>query len=151
MGLGPQQFGDRLVELLPQLMQEISRYENNYVTSGKITCQQFLVLEHLSHRKECKMNELVTSIQTSFSSATAMIDRLVNHGLARRLRGKEDRRTVFVSITKKGHEILDEVYLQKKEGIVQLFQRLSAEERKTYLDIIEKLVNKLSSVKGGVS
>ena len=71
--------------------------------------------------------------------------------LASRHRGKEDRRTVFVSITKKGHEILDEVYLQKKEGIVQLFQRLSAEERKTYLYIIEKLVNKLSSVKGGVS
>lgn len=150
MGIGPKQFGDRLVDLLPQLMREISVYENNYITSGKITCQQFLVLEQLSHQDQWKMNEFVQSIKASFSSTTEMIDRLSKHGLAKRKRGQQDRRTVIVEITDKGHKILEEVYQQKKLGIIQLFKRLSPKEREDYLMIIEKLVQKLSSVKGVV-
>lgn len=149
MGISPVKFGDRLVELLPQLMQEISRYENNYVTTGKITCQQFLVLDQLSQQKEWTMQEFVRSTDMKFSSATGMIDRLVKHGLARRRRGKEDRRTVLVMITKKGQDIINEVYSQKKQGIIQLFKRLNAQERQNYLDILQKLVSSLSSAKGG--
>ena len=146
MGIGPKEFGDRLVELLPQLMQEISRYEHNYVTTGKITCQQFLVLEQISQKPQWKMNELVRSMKASFSSTTGMIDRLVKHDLARRTRSKNDRRIVFVEMTSKGRKILEQVYRQKKEGIVQLFKRLSAKERGDYLRILQKLVHSLSSV-----
>ncbi|MCA9402222.1 MAG: MarR family transcriptional regulator [Candidatus Omnitrophica bacterium] len=151
MGISPVKFGDRLVELLPQLMQEISRYENNYVTTGKITCQQFLVLDQLSRKKEWTMQEFVRSTDMKFSSATGMIDRLVKHGLVRRRRGKEDRRTVLVMITIKGRDIISEVYSQKKHGIIQLFKRLNAQERQNYLDILQKLVSSLSSAKGGLS
>ncbi|MBZ0165823.1 MAG: MarR family transcriptional regulator [Candidatus Omnitrophica bacterium] len=148
MGISPIKFGDRLVELLPQLMQEISRYENNYVTTGKITCQQFLILDQLARQPEWTMNEFVRSNDMKFSSTTGMIDRLVKHGLAKRRRGKEDRRTVLVMITQKGQDIIDEVYSQKKKGIIQLFKRLNAHERQNYLDILQKLVNSLSSAKG---
>ena len=148
MGISPVKFGDRLVELLPQLMQEISRYENNYVTSGKITCQQFLVLDRLSRQKEWTMQEFVRATEMKSSSATGMIDRLVKHGLVRRRRGVQDRRSVLVMITKKGQGIVDEVYSQKKQGIIQLFKRLNAQERQNYLDILQKLVNSLSSAKG---
>ncbi|MBP9854143.1 MAG: MarR family transcriptional regulator [Candidatus Omnitrophica bacterium] len=149
MGLTPVKFGDRLVELLPQLMQEISRYENNYVTTGKITCQQFLVLDQLASQDQWTMNEFVHSMDKKFSSATGMIDRLVKHGLVKRKRGEDDRRTVFVAITDKGRSIIDEVYAQKKQGIIHLFKRLDSTERQNYLDIIEKLVNSLSSAQGG--
>lgn len=148
MSLTPRQFGDCLVELLPRLMKEISRYENNYVTSGKITCQQFLVLDQLAQRDAWKMNELTSVMQTSFSTTTGMISRLVNHGLAKRSHGESDRRTVWVSITPKGRRIIKEVFSQKKEGIVQVFKRLTAEERRLYLEIIQKLVDNLSSAKG---
>ncbi len=146
MGIGPKEFGDKLLELLPRLMQKISRYENNYVTSGKITCQQVIALDKLSQKKEWKMNEFVQAMNSSFSTITEMIGRLVKHGLARRTPGKEDRRTVYVQITAKGHKILDEIYRQKKQGIIQLFKRLSAQERQEYLRIIGKLVQSLSSV-----
>ena len=149
MGIGPAKFGDRLVDLLPQLMQEISRYENNYVTSGKITCQQFLVLDQLSRQSRWTMKEFVATTQTKFSSATGMIDRLVKHDLVSRKRSREDRRMVYIAITKKGRNIIEEVYQQKKKGIIQLFKRLNSAERQNYLDILDKLVNSLSSAKRG--
>ena len=140
-----EEFGDRLVGLLPRLTQEINRHENNYVTTGKITLPQFVVLECLSHQKICKMNMLAVTTGTSFSTATGMVDRLVNHGLARRVPGEEDRRTVLVSITDKGRKILEQVYSQKRSGIIRLFSRISVKERQEYLDILQKIVHNLSN------
>lgn len=142
------QFGSRLIELLPQLMQEITRYEHNYVTQGKITIPQFLVLEYLSKQRQCFMNEVAQATHTSFSTATGMVDRLVNHKLVKRTHGQDDRRTVLVSITSKGRNILNEVYTQKQQGIIKLFSRLDASERAQYLDILRKLVQNLSLTKG---
>lgn len=144
-----EEFGDRLVELLPRLMMEITRYEHNYVTAGKITIPQLLMLEHLSHLKESKMNELAVEINVSFSAATGMIDRLLEQKLVNRKRGEHDRRTVLVSITAKGKRIVDEVYAQKRDGIIELFSHLTSEERSQYIRILEKLVQNLSSVKKG--
>lgn len=148
MALSPEQFGDRLVELLPRLMQEISRHENNYITTGKITCQQFVALEFISRHANCPMNEFVRSVGVSFSAATGMIDRLVKHRLVTRHRGKEDRRMVYVSATVKGRKIVQEVYGQKKKGMIELFRKVSPHDRQTYLEILEKLVARLATTKG---
>ena len=144
-----EKFGDRLIKLLPRLMQEITRYEHNYVTEGKITVPQLLMLEHLSHLEQCKMNELAECMDTSFSTATGMVDRLLNQELVTRKRGEQDRRTVWVSITSKGERIVKEVYTQKRNGIIRLFSHLSDEERSTYIGILEKLVRDLPTVQPG--
>ena len=140
-----EEFGDRLVQLLPRLTQEITRHENNYLTMGKITPPQLVVLEYLSHQKFCKMNMIATATDTSFSTATGMVDRLVKHDLVKRVPGKDDRRTVLVSITDKGRRILREVYSQKRSGLIRLFSRVSTRERREYLEILEKLVHNLSN------
>ena len=146
--MGPltlEEFGDRLVGLLPRLTQEINRHENNYVTTGKITLPQLIVLEYLSHQKVCKMNMVAAATGTSFSTATGMADRLVKHGLVKRVPGEDDRRTVLVSITDKGRKILKQVYSQKRSGIIRLFSRISVKERQEYLDILQKIVHNLSN------
>lgn len=140
-----EEFGDRLVGLLPRLTQEINRHENNYVTTGKITLPQLIVLEYLSHQKVCKMNMVAAATGTSFSTATGMADRLVKHGLVKRVPGEDDRRTVLVSITDKGRKILKQVYSQKRSGIIRLFSRISVKERQEYLDILQKIVHNLSN------
>ena len=140
-----EEFGDRLVGLLPRLTQEINRHENNYVTTGKITLPQLLVLEYLSHQKISKMNMVAAATGTSFSTATGMVDRLVKHGLVKRVPGEDDRRTVLVSITDKGRKILKQVYSQKRSGIIRLFSRISVKERQEYLDILQKIVHNLSN------
>ena len=146
----PQIFANKLVKLLPQLMKEISRHENNYISNGKMTCQQFITLETISRKDDWCMNELVESLDSSFSTITGMVDRLVNLELASRHRGDADRRKVYVSITQKGRKIVNEVLSQKREGIEQVFKRLTPEERQLYLEIIEKLSTSLASTKGEV-
>ena len=142
-----EQFGDQIISLLPQVMKEIARYENNYVTTGKITCQQFLTLCVIADQKQWTMKDLADTMRLSYSSMTGLADRLLKHALIVRRRDEGDRRSVIVSTTPKGKKIIREVYGQKRRGMMELFGRLSARERQDYLDILNKLVDKLSSKK----
>mgnify|MGYP002377832488 CR=1 FL=1 len=138
-------FGDRMIELFPKLMREISQYETNSLTEGVITVPQVWVLDFLKDRKTAQMNELAEYMKLKFSSATGLIDRMVKHQLVKRVRSEADRRVVLISITSKGEKILREIYKQKRKGIMQLFGRLGPEDRMQYMELIEKLVKDLSS------
>jgi len=137
-------FADRAMELFPQLVRGMTRHENNYLSKGVITPPQVWVLRHLSRQRECPMRELAGFMKMGLSSVTAMVDRLVKQGLVNRRRTERDRRLVFVDITAKGRRILREILEQHRKTTLSLFELLTAEERSTYLYIIEKLVKKLS-------
>lgn len=138
------QFSSRLAHLLPRLMRECTRYESNYLSEGLITLQQYTTMEFIHQMGVTKMSDLAKAINLQMSSATGMIDRLIKQDLVKRERSEEDRRTVFVDLTKKGYKVLKEIHEQKQQSIQKLFSKLSANERTQYLDIIEKLVGDLS-------
>jgi DNA-binding MarR family transcriptional regulator len=137
-------FADRVTELFPQLARGMARHGNNYLTQGAITLPQLWVLGYLSRQRECSMRELADFMKMGFSSVTGMVDRLVKQGLARRRRTDEDRRVVFVDISARGRKILGVILEQRRATTLELFESLTAEERSTYLCILEKLVKKLS-------
>ena len=135
-----EEFGDRMIKLVPRLKIELGCYETSTLTRRDITSTQLLVLECLSTCGQCKMHTLVDALKFKFSAVTAIIDRLVKTGFVIRERGKEDRRTVFVALSAKGKKVLLEVYQQRRKAFMQVFSRVSAKEREEYLTILEKLV-----------
>ena len=137
-------FADRAMELFSQLSRGMVRHENNYLATGAITLPQVWVLRYLLRQRECSMRELAAFMKMGLSSVTGMVDRLVKQGLVNRRRTEKDRRLVFVDITVKGRKILKEILEQRRETTLNLFESLTAEERLTYLCILEKLVKKLS-------
>ena len=137
-------FADRAMELFSQLSRGMVRHENNYLAKGAITLPQVWVLRYLLRQRECSMRELAAFMKMGLSSVTGMVDRLVKQGLVNRRRTEKDRRLVFVDITVKGRKILKEILEQRRETTLNLFESLTAEERLTYLCILEKLVKKLS-------
>ena len=138
------EFGDRMIKLVPKLKIELGCYENSTLTRRDITTTQLLVLECLSTCGHCKMHTLVDALKVKFSAVTAIIDRLVKTGFVTREHGKEDRRTVFVALSAKGKKVLSEVYQQRRKAFMQVFSRVSAKEREEYLTILEKLVNQFT-------
>ena len=139
-----EEFGDRMIKLLPKFKIELGCYENSMLARRGITTTQLLALECLSTCGHCKMHTLVNALKVKFSCATAMIDRLVKTGFVIREHGKEDRRTVFVTLSAKGKKVLLEVEEQRRKTFMQVFSRVSAQERETYLTILEKIVESFS-------
>lgn len=137
-------FGRRMIELLPRMIRGFARRESNYLSRGKITLPQLWVIEHLSRRRDCPMNELARHLGISRPAATGLVDRLIAQGLAGRRGDPEDRRVIRVNLTPKGRRILANIWEQKRRMITQVFGQIPAADRAHYLATLEKVVGILS-------
>ncbi|MBI3332984.1 MAG: MarR family transcriptional regulator [Candidatus Omnitrophica bacterium] len=139
-----QRFGERMVELLPRMIRGFARRESNYLSRGKITLPQLWILEHLSRRGSCPMNELARFLGISRPAATGLVDRLIGQELVSRLSDPKDRRVVRVNLTPKGRRVQANIWEQKRKMLVEVFGKLSPKDRSHYLATLEKVVRLLS-------
>jgi DNA-binding MarR family transcriptional regulator len=90
-------------EVLAAIDREIA--QDDYLHALGVTATQFLVLMHLaggSARKSA--SELCQEMTYDAGGMTRMVDRLESKGLVRRTRCAEDRRVVYLEVTKEGLE-----------------------------------------------
>ncbi len=147
--LSPREFGNRLIERFPRLIKEILKYESYYLTKGVISIPMLGVLDLLDLEERSMMTNIASNTGLKFSSATALVDRMVKENLVQRNHGENDRRTVYVFMTKKGKRIYTQIYRDKRKGIIQLFSSLTAEERASYLAMIDKVLKNTDKRAGG--
>ena len=140
-----EQFGNRMIELLPQMIRGFAERESNYLSRGKITLPQLWVLEHLSRREVCPMNELARFLRASRPAATGMADRMIVQGLITRQDDPKDRRVVRIRLTAKGHRILKTIWDQKRRMLVEVFGRISPQRREQYLMTLGQVVQILNT------
>ena len=127
-----------------RLTQSQISQERNYLARGLITIPQMLCLHLVAERKTCTMRTLAQALDLKGSTLTGIVDRLVSLGLLRRFNSETDRRAVLAEITPKGREILEHLCAEKRKFIMNLFQRVSPQERAAILEILEKVVQTLS-------
>src|SRR5262249_31308476 len=80
--------------------------------SAGLEPQQYLLLlaiRGLPDGSAAKIRTLADSLLIKHHSAVELVDRLENHGLVRRSRGRDDRREVLVSLLPKGQRILERI------------------------------------------
>jgi len=137
-------FGNRVVMLMPTLMQEMWAYERNFFTRSDISFPQLWALTFLYQRESCTMRELSRAMRARESTTTGLVDRMARTGLVKRQRDKTDRRVVRAAITAGGRSAMQELQKQRRRAFVAIFKRLSAVDRSRWLEIIEKLVREMS-------
>ena len=132
-------FVKQLVEILPDIHKEFAKTPNNELTRGMITLPQMNILHFVSYKKKCTMGELAKWLSVSLSAVTGLTDRMIKHKLLLRNRNTEDRRIVWISITTKGEKIAKSISRYKYNMIKRLFNSISKQDRKKYIDIISKV------------
>ena len=93
------------------------------------------------------MGELSSALSVAVSTATQMIDWMVDDGYAQRLPYQEDRRIVRVALTDTGREFHKTIESYLGQRFRQVLSRLTDEERAMLFTIIPKLVSALKEVK----
>ncbi|MDF1811304.1 MAG: MarR family transcriptional regulator [Verrucomicrobiales bacterium] len=103
--------------------------------SHDLTAQQYqalLAIEGFPGRKWVTVGELAEQLQIAHHSAVGLVNRMEKLELVGREKCTEDRRRVQVSLTKRGSELLERLYLEHRAElktigpkIVQLLQRAS--------------------------
>ena len=95
----------------------------------EVTLPQYRALVVLAARGPQPVVGLARFLDVSASTATRMCDRLVRKGLIRRQRLTSDRRTVRVSISPAGRDLVDVVTRRRRREVAAIVHRMSSAER----------------------
>lgn len=72
-------------------------------------------------------------------SASEVVGKLETAGLLRRVPTQADRRTADICLTQAGKKAADAAYVQREERHQKMFACLSEEEKRTLLELLEKI------------
>ena len=109
------------------------------------------VLVHLEETPDgLRMNELAERILYSKSGFTRVVDRLEEAGLVRRVRPKNDRRSIFVVLTDEGRNAMEHARRHHRHAIDQHFSRhLSDTDIKALTRAFEKVSTHVRPLRPG--
>ena len=100
------------------------------------TIAQYRALVVLASRGPQRMIDLSAALGVAPSTAGRMCDRLTRKGLIRRHRARTDRRSVLVSITAAGREVVDQATRRRRELIAVILGRLPAATQRAVADAL---------------
>jgi DNA-binding MarR family transcriptional regulator len=101
---------------------------------------EILALESIFQKNELIMSQLAKNLDIGFSTATKIIDRLLEKNLVIRESDPDDRRIVKVVLTKKGTEFVMLHREHKKEIFEKILNILTPDEQENFITIMEKIV-----------
>jgi DNA-binding MarR family transcriptional regulator len=130
------------VELISHLESLVQRFMLPQNTSD-LSRSELAVLRALAdHGQATTMSELTSDLGIACSSATGVVDRLVERGLAERSRPADDRRTVNVSLTRRGRNIHDS-YKEDRINLGRgMLEPLDPAERRRLLALFRKITHR---------
>jgi len=99
-------------------------------TTADLSPSQFGTLEMLYHLGPLNQKDIGQKLLISKSNVVTIIDKLEEHGLARRQRSIEDRRCIFVHLTEDGREKIEQILPVHVAAITREMNRVTAEEQK---------------------
>ncbi len=108
-------------------------------TIGDLTPSQFAVLEALYHLGSLTQGDVSRKVLKSVSNITTVIDNLERDGLVRRERDTQDRRVIYVHLTREGKGKFEAVFPQHVSALVDEFSVLSVREQETLGHLCRKL------------
>jgi len=103
-----------------------------------LTMNEYHTIEIIEDRV-LPMNELADNLSVTMGTATVTIENLVNKNFVKRERNGEDRRMVFISLTKKGQIALESHKNFHKKMISLITEDLSPKELEDFTGIFSRL------------
>ncbi len=94
------------------LLRQFLRFSERAAWSAGITPQQhqaLLAIKGFPNRQRILIGELADRLQIVHHSAVGLADRLAARGYLRRIPDRADRRRVYLSLTRRGEEILQQL------------------------------------------
>jgi len=105
-----------------------------------ISSQQFNILRILRGADDwVAMNDVKDLMIEKAPNATRLSDKLLNKNLIKRKRSNTDRRVVYVRISSRGVDLLEEIDEKESEVQVALMRRITEKEANRMSEILDKL------------
>jgi DNA-binding MarR family transcriptional regulator len=142
-------FEATLSKELAQIQERLEGMHPNRESHPHANYELFYRVSNSIYRKESlTMGELGSVLSVPLSTATRIVDWLVDNGYVHRLPDPEDRRIVRVALTDNGRDIHKAIERYVRQRVQQILSCLTAGERLTLLNLIGKVVSALKEAAG---
>ena len=126
----------RLVDLVELISAQMRSFATEDWPEKELTVPQFKTLSLLAQGPE-RMGNIAGYLSTSLSSATSMIDRLVEKNLVERTLSASDRRVVTCQLTRRGIEEMDRFLRLHQLQFTSIAGRLTVQELQLVVEAME--------------
>ncbi|MHA2379191.1 MAG: MarR family winged helix-turn-helix transcriptional regulator [Candidatus Thorarchaeota archaeon] len=116
-----------------------------FLGDTSLSLDDFLVLDLISESEICNMKDIVESFSLPASTATGIVDRLVDKEYVKRDQSTRDRRMVTLQITRRGKQAYDRFRSGALTQMEESLSHLTESEIETLLDLVGKLITRMSS------
>ena len=134
---------ERLMYGLTEALGKLSR-ARWFLGDSDLSLDGFMILDLVSESDKCRMKDIVSTFSLPGSTATGIVDRLVERGYVKRGQSKKDRRMILLEITPKGRKAHDTFRVTSLVRMQESLSHLTEKEIRTLLDLVEKLVARLA-------
>ena len=133
-----QQLTNRFVELAEQINQQMHCRPPEEWSDLELTISQVRTLALLQQEPQ-RMGSISAYLGGTLSSATSIVDRLVDRELVERSQDPDDRRVVICRLTPQGREAIEQFWRIARMSIVELAEQLDTGELETVVHAMELL------------
>lgn len=106
----------------------------------------YSILHFISGNEGCTQKQICTALTIDKTAMVKIIDYLVQIGFVERSKNPNDRREHFITLTRKGARQTQEIIEAFKLLDEQLFAGMSEEEKRTFLDVLQRVSQRLSEL-----
>lgn len=119
----------------------VGAIQNTFMSSFGLTMPQFNILRILRGAgTKITVNTVKDRMIEKSPNTTRLMDKLIDKGLISRMRCSDDRRVVFVQITKEGLDLLSQIDVKfEDEGEKFVPNQLSDEDAEKLSELLDKL------------
>ncbi|TAM88667.1 MAG: MarR family transcriptional regulator [Candidimonas sp.] len=130
----------RILRALRRITRSIAVHSRQLAACSHITAPQLVCLRTVIDHGPLTATAISREMHVSASTVVGILDRLEDKGLARRERGREDRRIVFVSATEKGVALARETPSPLQKQLADALNALPELEQATITLSLERVV-----------
>lgn len=135
--------GKRILNSIRQLVRALRLFDREAQTKHGISAAQMFVLHALSEDEVLSLNELAAKTATDQSSASVVVQRLVDAGYVSRVPKKEDRRQIELRLTAKGRTVIRKSPPPAQQKILAAVEAMAPRDRKAFATMLHTFVTSI--------
>ncbi|MCA9734086.1 MAG: MarR family transcriptional regulator [Deferribacteres bacterium] len=143
--LNPMEPIDELLLIFPGIMHHFHHLSSAVSRMYDLTVAQYRLMQVLSQRQQCTVNELAQELGIAQSSASEQATRMVKAGLLKRRPSQSDRRIIYVVLTNTSKVILRERADAMRNHLKKALDQLSRQQQLEFVAAFKKIDSLLNT------
>jgi len=112
---------------------------NTYILESDYSLTEARAMYEIYHHEQITARQIMELIRVDEGYLSRSITKLEKHGLLKKISSKQDKRTSFLELTKKGKEVFLSLDQKATDGIAGLVAHLSVKQQEELVSSLEKV------------